>query len=248
MNNYEDNALRELVRWQKEMTMKASAANGLTKGIQDKLNSFIPEKVHIIITESIKDMVKVVFFGSGFITSAPIYNKSLEKRESLVREKISFYKKAATVSGAGTGAAGMLVSFADFPILLSLKIKFLFDTASLYGFNVKNYKERLYILYVFQLAFSSQKRRNDIYKIVSDWDSYSRILPEDENSFDWRTFQQEYRDYMDFAKMLQIVPGVGAVVGAYANYKLMGQLGKTAMNAYRLRVFKVDLKWQPHEL
>jgi hypothetical protein len=38
--------------------------------------------------------------------------------------------------------------------------------------------------------------------------------------------------------MLQLVPGIGAVVGAYANYQLMDKLGKTAINAYRLRVFK----------
>jgi hypothetical protein len=239
MSSYEDNALKELMRWQKKMTKKASSANGLTKGIQDRFNGLIPEKAHIIITEGIKDMVKMVFWGSEFITSAPLHNESLEKREDLVRRKINFYKRAATVSGAGTGAAGLLIGLADFPILLSLKMKFLFDTASLYSFNVRNYKERLYILYVFQLAFSSQKRRNEIYKLVSDWDNYSKTLPEDENSFDWRTFQQEYRDYMDLAKMLQIVPGVGAVVGAYANYKLMDKLGETAMNAYRLRIFKV---------
>lgn len=55
-------------------------------------------------------------------------------------------------------------------------------------------------------------------------------------NFDWRIFQQEYRDYIDIAKMLQMVPGIGAVVGAYANYKLMDKLGNTAMNAYRLRL------------
>lgn len=240
MNDYEDNALKELMRWQKKMLKKAPGKSGIVKGIQDKINGFIPEKAHMIITEAIKDMVRMVLWGSEYITSKPVHNESLERREELVRKKINFYKGAATVSGAGTGAAGMLIGLADFPILLSLKMKFLFDAASIYSLNVKNYKERLYILYIFQLAFSSQKRRNEIYKIVSDWDNYVKTLPEDINSFDWRTFQQEYRDYMDLAKMLQVVPGVGAVVGAYANYKLMDQLGETAMNAYRLRVFKLE--------
>lgn len=240
MSKYEDNTLRELIKWQRKMTQKASPANSAAKRIQDKMNSMIPEKAHVIITEAIKDMAKVVLWGSEYITNKPLYGENLEKREELVRRRISFYKGAATASGAGTGAAGMLIGLADFPILLSLKMKFLFDTASLYSFNVKNYKERLYILYVFQLAFSSQKRRNEVYRIIKNWEIYSKTLPEDENSFDWRTFQQEYRDYIDLAKTLQIVPGVGAVVGAIANYKLMDQLGETAMNAYRMRVFKVD--------
>jgi hypothetical protein len=58
------------------------------------------------------------------------------------------------------------------------------------------------------------------------------------NSFDWRTFQQEYRDYIDLAKLMQLVPGIGAVVGAVANFRLMDKLGETAVNAYRMRVLK----------
>lgn len=132
----------------------------------------------------------------------------------------------------------MLLGLADFPILLSIKIKFLFEVASLYGFNAANYKERLYILYIFQLAFSSPERRSRVYLEIADWENYVKHLPEDVNSFDWRTFQQEYRDYIDLAKMLQLVPGIGAVVGAYANYQLLDKLGETAMNAYRMRIFK----------
>ena len=44
-------------------------------------------------------------------------------------------------------------------------------------------------------------------------------------------------DYIDLAKMAQLLPFVGAAVGAVANYKLIEQLGDTAMNCYRLRYF-----------
>ena len=37
--------------------------------------------------------------------------------------------------------------------------------------------------------------------------------------------------------MAQLVPVIGAAVGAVANYKLIEQLGDTAMNCYRLRHF-----------
>jgi hypothetical protein len=55
------------------------------------------------------------------------------------------------------------------------------------------------------------------------------------SEFDWRTFQLEYRDYIDIAKLLQLVPFIGAPVGAYVNHRLTEKLGKAAMNAYRLR-------------
>jgi hypothetical protein len=72
---------------------------------------------------------------------------------------------------------------------------------------------------------------------MADWSNYVNTLPMDINDFDWRTFQQEYRDYIDLAKLMQLVPGIGAVVGAIANYQLMDKLGETAMNSYRLRIY-----------
>jgi hypothetical protein len=32
------------------------------------------------------------------------------------------------------------------------------------------------------------------------------------------------------------MPGIGAIVGAYANYQLLDKLGETAMNCYRMRI------------
>ena len=61
-------------------------------------------------------------------------------------------------------------------------------------------------------------------------------MPTDVHEFDWRTFQQEYRDYIDLAKLAQLVPVIGAAVGAVANYRLIEQLGDTAMNCYRMRL------------
>lgn len=236
MRSYEEKALYELRNWQREMMRSPSFTNKITKGMQKKMSSFIPEKAHAVMTEAIKGMVQAVLFGSKFITDAPLLHASLRERESLVQEKVKFYRGTATLSGAGTGAGGILLGLADFPILLSLKLKFLFDAATLYGFDVRDYKERLYILYVFQLAFSSQESRNKVYEKIQNWDTEVQILPTDVESFDWRSFQQEYRDFIDLAKMLQLFPGIGAVVGAYANYKLMNSLGDTAMNAYRLRI------------
>ncbi|AFS78135.1 hypothetical protein Curi_c11210 [Gottschalkia acidurici 9a] len=237
MIEYEKQAIYELRKWQKEMSRKPSIMNRLAKGIQTKGNNLIPEKVHIVITETIKNMIKAVLVGSKYITKEPLKIASLEEREKLVNEKLSFYKKTASVSGAGTGAGGILLGLADFPILLSLKMKFLFDVASIYGFDVKDYKERIYIIHIFELAFSSQKKRVEVYSQMLDWDNYSKNFPEDINLFDWREFQQEYRDYIDLAKMLQLLPGIGSVVGAYANYQLMDKLGEIAINSYRLRIF-----------
>lgn len=239
MDAYYISALKELNSWKKKMKKKPSITNKASKGIQNKLNSILPDKYHEILTSAIKNMVKVVLTGSQYITkkSYPL-TLSLEEREKLVREKIDFYKKTAMLEGAGTGAGGFLMALADFPLLLSIKIKFLYDVAAIYGFDISDYKERLYILKIFQLAFSSQGVVNKIFSEIENWEEYQRTLPSHINLFDWREFQQEYRDYIDLAKLLQIVPGIGALVGAYTNSKLLNKLGITAMNAYRMRVMK----------
>ncbi len=111
----------------------------------------------------------------------------------------------------------------------------LFDVAALYGYDVRDYRERLYILHIFQLAFSSQQHRRGVYAQMVDWEQKKQQLPEDIHQFDWRNFQQEYRDYIDLAKLAQLIPGIGAVVGLVVNYRLLKKLGLTAMNAYRMR-------------
>ena len=138
------------------------------------------------------------------------------------------------MEGAGTGAGGILLGLADFPLLLSIKMKFLFDVAAIYGFDTKAYDERLFLLHVFQLAYSSDTLRQETLEKIENWEEMKHTLTD----MDWQVFQQEYRDHIDLAKMLQLLPGIGAAVGAYANYNLLDQLGETAMNAYRLRILK----------
>jgi hypothetical protein len=233
---YEENIRIELEFWKRDMLKEPSVFNRLTDKVQHKINSYIPDKVHSVITATIKTMVEGVLYGSTYTTSAlPAEEISLMHREALIREKISSYSKTGAAEGGITGAGGFLLSMADFPILIGIKIKLLFEIAALYGYDVKNFKERLYILYIFQLAFSSSKNASKVFLHLQNWDDKQEILPDNAKNFDWKTFQQEYRDYIDIAKLAQLLPFVGAAVGAVTNYQLLQKLGKTAMMAYRMR-------------
>jgi hypothetical protein len=200
---YKKIAVRELRAWQREMLGSPGYFNGLAKKLQTKINNLIPEKVHQGITAVIKQMIRGVLFGAEFTTTPALGSGNFEDQENLVRDKINFYRKTAAVEGGITGAGGILLGLADFPILIGIKIKLLFEIAGAYGFQVSNYKERLYILYIFQLAFCSEEQRKTCYIQMQDWDAHVKQLPADINQFDWRTFQQEYRDYIDLAKMAQ---------------------------------------------
>jgi hypothetical protein len=236
-NSYDAFAIHELKAWQKKMLRRPSLFDNLSKKLQTKFNSWIPEKVHRGITVTIKQMVRGVLFGSKFTTSCPLQDASLLTREEAVRKKINIYRKTAAVEGGITGAGGILMGLADFPILLAIKIKLLFDIAVLYGFDVNEYKERVYLLHIFELAFSSAAHRKKVYLQMVNWEEQQKNLPEDINLFDWRNFQQEYRDYLDIAKIAQMIPLIGAPVGLLVNNRLIKKLGRTAMNAYRMRLF-----------
>ena len=238
MDFYEELAKSEMNIWYRNQKKKPSFINRLSKGTQKRINNLIPERIHKIITYAIEKMVKGVLFGTTYITPSILNEKSLWVKEQLVDKKIKFYRNTASAEGAITGAGGILMGFADFPAFLAIKIKLLFEIAATYGYDIKNYRERLFILYIFKLAFASQKSRNETIQIIASWDRYIEQLPQEIESFDWRNFQLEYRDYLDLVKLAQLIPIIGAGVGAIANYQLVKLLGKTAKNCYRMRIFK----------
>lgn len=233
---YNNTAQQEMKKWQQKMLQKPSLLNSLSKGMQTKINNWIPEKIHIAITATIKQLIKGVLFGVKHTTSQPLLNASLQEREIAIEKKIDNYKKTAAVEGGIAGAGGILLGLADFPVLIGIKLKLLFDIAGLYGFDVNDYKERVYLLHIFELAFSSHAHRKTVYLKMTDWETKKQLLPDDINQFDWRNFQQEYRDYIDLAKMAQLLPLIGAPVGLIVNYRLLKKLGTNAMNAYRMRL------------
>lgn len=232
---YEAKVNVEIQAWQKKIFKRSSFFNRVSKKAQNKINGMIPGKVHRVITESIKNMVKATLFGSNLTTRKnQTTGMALYERDELLKEKLSAYRKTAVVEGAGTGAGGIFLGLADFPLLLSIKMKFLFEVAAIYGYDTSAYEERLFMLHVFQLAYSNDEKRKETFHIIDNWEERKKTLVD----MDWQVFQQEYRDYIDLVKMLQLIPGFGAIVGAYANYNLLDQLGDTAMNAYRLRYLK----------
>ena len=235
---YEQRVRIEMQRWRESMLRGPGMLGWASGRLQAKINSFIPEKVHAAVTATIKQMTQGVLTGSEWVSSLPVVQGSLATRERLAKQKIEAYRTTAAVEGGVAGAGGFMLSLADFPMLLGIKLKLLFDLANVYGYSTSQLSERLYLLQIFQLAFSSQQHRRKIFLEVDAWHLKLDALPKSLDDFDWRTYQQEYRNYIDLAKLVQLIPVIGAPVGAIVNYKLIEQLGETARNAYRLRWFQ----------
>ena len=94
MNNYEENSLKEMFLWQEKMKKEPSFSSDFAKGIQNKMNNLLPDKIQDIINTSIENMTKLVITGSEYTVKPPITNTSLEEREAMAKSSIDFYRKA----------------------------------------------------------------------------------------------------------------------------------------------------------
>lgn len=231
--SYELEKSQEAIAWKRKLLRRPSLFARVSKNAQTKVQKLIPTKAHEVITQSIKQMVELTMTSSEFLPKAS-YNEQLpfQEKELLIQEKLKSYKKMAALEGAGTGAGGLLLGLADFPLLLAIKMKFLFEVGAIHGIDTKSTDERVFLLTIFQLAFSSEAERENILATIEGWQERNNV------KIDWQKWQQDYRDHIDLVKMLQLVPGIGAVVGAYANYQLLDQLGETAIQCFRLRLLK----------
>ncbi|GGF15950.1 ABC transporter-associated protein EcsC [Halobacillus andaensis] len=233
MRNYEEKKYKEALRWSRSLEKRSGVIQRTSKGFQSKVNKKIPERVHSVVTESIKKMIELSLTSSQYIR--PIEKQedwSFYEREQLVIERLKQYKSTASWEGAGTGAGGFWLGVADFPLLLSIKMKFLFDAGQYYGLDVHRYEERVFLLHIFMLAFSSDQQRVKVRDLLVNWENEG----EARKQIDWKTLQIEYRDTIDLVKLMQLLPGLGAVVGYVANGRLLEQLGETTMNVHRLRL------------
>ena len=236
--NYEDKIAEEWKQWRNNLFKPSGFFEHASRKFSRKVNQMIPEKIHKVLTSAVKGVVQTALFGVQFTPKTPVQiGLSLEERDKLARELIDKYKKIASAEGAGTGLGGFKLSLVDFPALLSIKMKFLFELSHIYGFSTSDKQERWFILQVFQLAFSGDEHRQTVWNNISS-DSQLMVDPNKEIEIDWRKLQQEYRDSLDFRKLLQMVPGIGAVVGAWANYGLLHDLGETGMQCYRYRILR----------
>lgn len=236
---YEQQVRKELAEWERNMFKPAGWLEKTSKSISQRINQWIPPKMHQIITTTIRSIVRTALFGAEYTPKRPVQHQiELETADKEANELFRLYQKIAVAEGAGTGAGGIVLNAVDFPALIAIKMKFLFELAHVYGYDTKVFSERVFILKVFQMTFAGPQNRAQILNSIKQWPIEKEQWAYDteySETLDWETFQIEYRDAIDFRKMLQMVPGIGAIAGAWANYTILEELREFAINAYRLR-------------
>ncbi len=228
----------EVAAWRTRVLKRPGLWDRATRGTQERINRIIPERVHAIVTSGVEAMTRGILFGSDLIPARPVADGSLAARERKARATIKRYRTTASVEGGVTGAGGFLLAAADFPALMAIKVRMLGEVVGTYGWGGDTEdgsgRERLFLLHIFHLAFASAKRRPEALADLERWIA-GTDQPGTITDYDWRRFQIEYRDHIDLAKLAQLIPVVGAPIGAVVNWRLVDRLGETAMMACRMR-------------
>jgi len=224
----------EVEAWRARQLKPPGLWDRAARGTQERINRIIPERVHAVITAGVEAMTKGILLGSDLLKARPVADGSLAARELRARAMIRTYRNTAGVEGGVAGAGGFVLAAADFPALMAIKVRMLGDVVGCYGWGGGSVRERLFVLHIFHLAFASAKRRPDALAELERWIA-GVGQPEAITDYDWRRFQIEYRDHIDLAKLAQLIPVVGAPIGAVVNWRLVDRLGETAMMACRMR-------------
>ncbi|WP_438447901.1 EcsC family protein [Gorillibacterium sp. sgz5001074] len=238
METYESRLNIRLDAWERDVLRPAGLLERTSKKVRERINALIPQKVHDAITAAVRTIVRTSLFGAEYTPRRSVEHLDLPLSDETAEKLISTYQKVAAAEGAGTGAGGFMLALADFPALIAIKMKLLFELAHVYGYDTKDFSERIFLLKVFQFTYTSPARRKTLLIELKNWPNERARWSRDQEfyaSMDWEDFQKEYRDAIDFKKMLQFIPGLGAVAGAWANYSIVEELGENAMNLYRIR-------------
>ena len=152
------------------------------------------------------------------------------------------YKSIATAEGAGAGYVGLVGIPPDIVALITLNLRAIGEYATYYGFDISLQQERLFALNILGLASSpsdaaKQVAMAQLVKIAQD-----AALKKTWKVLNTHTFVQIIKTItsslgirLTKAKLAQIVPVTGAVVGAGFNAYFTNKVCNAAFYLYRER-------------
>lgn len=171
-----------------------------------------------------------------------VHELDLEDVDKVVGYLAAKYKGIALVQGAGTGAAGILGIPPNLVALLTLNLRAIGEYATYYGFNISLQQERLFAMNVLGLASSPTDASKglamaQLTRIAQDTAKKSAWSQLEQHSF-VQVMQQIAKALgvrLTKAKVAQIVPVAGAVVGGGFDSYFTSKVCDAAYFLYRER-------------
>ncbi len=178
------------------------------------------------------------------------YKDELKAADEVARHYWKWNVADGMGEGGATGALGLIGLAADVPALLTISLRLVQQMGICYGYDVKSYEEREYVMHVLRIGSTSSLRTKmeflvglkHIEQILLkvSWNKVSEALARKEISrlsllAAMKQFAQMLGIQLARRKALQLVPVIGALIGASFNAVFVNDVGRTAFMLYRRR-------------
>ena len=263
LNEYDKRALSEIHAWKNPHLGWFGQAMRAINWPLDKAGDFIVESPGLgdIIKNSVQGLIGVcndiaqwsvqpdsiydVFKQAGhdgIRKPSDVFGLDLEAIDRAVGWLDVKYKGLAAAEGAATGAIGLPGIPPDVVALITLNLRAIGEYATYYGFDIISQQERLFVMNVLGLATSPTDASKglamaQLVRIARDV-AKKRTWKQLEKHAFVRVVQQIAKALgirLTKAKLAQIIPAAGAVVGGGFNYYFTSKICDAASFLYRER-------------
>lgn len=262
MPNYLSEAKNEITRWEGEGPGFISKVSDFVLWpAQKAAELIIPKGVQETVGKAIENFLS----GMGSVTKNTINEEDIRARvESYKGDGADFLKPMdeaakhywnwhigyATGEGAATGAGGWALIAADIPALFGIAIRLIQEIAICYGYRIDTDEEREYILNILRTGSTADVKAKlefvialkEVEQILLKvaWKKMASDLAKKEINkrallVALREFAKSLGIQLTKRKALQMVPVIGAAVGAAFNSTFVNDIGKAAYMSYRRR-------------
>ncbi|HYE78926.1 MAG TPA: EcsC family protein [bacterium] len=260
---YEVRVAREIADWEvAEPTALAKLGRAITRPGEWAVERFVPqqfqqaagdalfklltsanEAIHLTVPET-PVLDKALKLGHRLEGTADLRGHDLRLSDDLAKLMSQPHVTATALTGAGFGMGGMALLALDLPSLFAMNLRMIQSTARCYGYDLADPVERHYALQLFEASSGDTARKMALLQelqYVRTMIARAALEQAAENSglaaalMALRKMASRVGWTLSERKLLQIVPLVGAGVGAAFNYQFSRQVQTAAQMGYRKR-------------
>ncbi len=259
---YLDAAKREIAEWESRGPGVLTRFGDMVMWpAQNMAKKIIPSRVQKSVTETIHRVLSGLNNVTHLINNEGEIRRKVEIQiadcgddlkagDVVAKEYWNWNLLYGASEGGAAGAIGLFGLAADVPALLAVSLRVIQQIGICYGYDMKLRREQEYVMHVLQVSSTSSlkakvevlaslKQLEQILLKVS-WRQMGEALARKEISrlsllAAMRQFAQRLGVQLTRRKALQIVPLLGAVVGASFNGLFVNDTGRAAYMIYRRR-------------